>query len=92
MVPAKADWSFNRWLMKSRTPAHRLPVANAVVVAALAAVAPVAGPAVVAVVAPVAAMIVIVVAVAAVMATIRWKPAAKNWLKSWFTSTAFPRP
>ena len=91
MVPAKADWSFNRWLMKSRTPAHPvavLPVANAAVVVVLAAVAPVAA----VVVAPVAAMIVIVVAVAAVMATIRWKPAARNWLKSWFTSIAFPRP
>jgi hypothetical protein len=94
MVPAKADWSFNRWLMKSRTPA--LPVAvlptmvlaaNAAVVVVLVAVAPVA----VVVVAPVAAMIVIVVAAAAAMATIRWKPAAKNWLKSWFTSTAFRR-
>ena len=95
MVPAKADWSFKRWLMKSRTPALPvavLPVANAAVVVVLAAVARVAGPAVVAVVAPVAAMIVIVVAVAAAMATIRWKPVARNWLKSWFTSTAFPRP
>jgi hypothetical protein len=61
MVPAKADWSFKRWLMKSRTPALPvavLPVANAAVVVVLAAVARVAGPAVVAVVAPVVAMIV----------------------------------
>jgi hypothetical protein len=92
MVPAKAAWSFNRWLMKSRTHLLAVPPAvNVVVAVALVAVAPVAVLAAVAVVAPVAAMIVIVVVVA-VMATIRWKLAAKNWLKSWFTSTAFPRP
>ena len=87
MVPAKAAWSFNRWLMKSRT--HLLvvpPVANVVV-----AVAPVAVLAAVGVVAPVAGTIVIVVVVA-VMATTRLKPVVKNWLKSWFTSTACPRP
>jgi hypothetical protein len=48
-------------------------------------------PAAAVVVAPVAAMIVIVAAVVAAMATTRWKPAAKNWLKNWFTSTAFQK-
>ena len=42
MVPAKADWSFNRWLMKSRTPVRPVvpPVANvAVAVVPVAALA-----------------------------------------------------
>ncbi|GGE17718.1 hypothetical protein GCM10011529_25290 [Polymorphobacter glacialis] len=80
--------------MKSRTPA--LPVAaDPVVQAAQAAIVvvaavPVALAAVVAA-APAGAMIVIVVAVAAVMATIRWRPAAKNSSRNWSTSTASPR-
>jgi hypothetical protein len=90
MVPAKADWSFNRWLMKSRMPA--LPVVHPVVIVAVAAAPVAAVQAAGVVVVPVAAMIVIVVAVVAVMAIIRSKPVAKNWLKSWFTSTAFPKP
>ena len=78
MVPAKADWSFNRWLMKSRTLAHLLaPAVIVAVVVALVAQAPAA----VAVAAPAAATIAIAVAVV-VTATPRWKPAAKNLLKS----------
>ena len=75
MVPAKADWSFKQWPMKSRM---RLRVPQVVAQAAIAAVvvAPVAaGQAVVAVVAPVAAMTVTVVVVAAT-ATTRSTPAA----------------
>jgi hypothetical protein len=96
MVPATADWSFNRWLMKSRTHllavlltlAVRAGLAVIVVVAAVLA-APVL--AAVAVAVPVAATIVIAIAVA-VTAVIPPKLAAKSWSRSWFTLTGFQRP
>jgi O-antigen/teichoic acid export membrane protein len=94
MVPATVDWSFNRWLMKFRTrPAAALPVVRAavqVVIAAVVVALAALAPAAVAVVVLVAAMIAIVTAVV-VTATIRPKQAARNWWKSWFTSTAFRR-
>jgi hypothetical protein len=82
MVPAKADWSFNRWLTKSRTPVR--PVAVLQVAARAENVADAAAPAAVPVVGvvPGAAMIVIVVAAVAAMVTRRPRLAVKNWLKS----------
>jgi hypothetical protein len=89
MAPAKADWSFNRWLMKFRTPDPKVLVRAAVPPVASVVVAAVQ--AVVAGVVRVVAMIAIA-AVGAGMATTPPRPVAKNSLKSWFTSTAFRRP